>query len=257
MFDDTIGRSLRALRHRRGWRQRDLAERAGLARSVVSDLEAGRIGPHAVDALRACAGALGGLLRIDLGVPGGDVRRRLDADHAALQDRWAQWLTRLGWWVEVEVTFSRYGERGSIDLLAWHSATAALLVIEIMTRIINVQALLAGMDRKVRIAPFIARERGWRPLAVVPALFVLEGTSARRRIADHNALFDRFALRGHQALAWLRDPSVRAAPRGLLCLTKLPTARSGDRRRAGRQRIRPSGPTSRSGSEHPALKTPG
>ena len=145
-----------------------------------------------------------------------------------------------------EVTFSRYGERGSIDILAWHAATGTLLVIEIKTVIVDVQSLLAGLDRKVRNAPFIARERGWQPQAVVPVLIVLEGTTARRRIAEHPALFARFALRGRAGSAWLRNPVGGPAPRGILLMTKLPKARSDDRRRAGRQRIRTNAPVSRS-----------
>lgn len=246
MLDSVIGRCVRALRHRHGWRQRDVVARIGVARSVLSDLEAGRIGSHSVETLRSVVGALGGLLRIEVHLPGGDIRRLLDADHAAVQERWAQWLTRIGWSVGVEVTFSRYGERGSIDILAWHAATGTLLVIEIKTVIVDVQSLLAGLDRKVRNAPFIARERGWQPQAVVPVLIVLEGTTARRRIAEHPALFARFALRGRAGSAWLRNPVGGPAPRGILLMTKLPKARSDDRRRAGRQRIRTNAPVSRS-----------
>ncbi|MGQ0608604.1 MAG: helix-turn-helix domain-containing protein [Chloroflexota bacterium] len=60
MRDDVIGRGLRALRHRRGLRQRDLSGIAGVARSVIADFEAGRLGPHSVDALRRVADAGGG-----------------------------------------------------------------------------------------------------------------------------------------------------------------------------------------------------
>jgi hypothetical protein len=69
--------------------------------------------------------------------------------------------------------------------------------------------LLAGLDRKVRNAPFVARERGWQPRAVVPVLIVLEGTTARRRIAEHPALFARFALRGRAGASWLRHPLAK------------------------------------------------
>ncbi|MEO8510444.1 MAG: hypothetical protein ABI534_04300 [Chloroflexota bacterium] len=179
-------------------------------------------------------------------MPGGDVRRLLDAEHATLQNRWAQWLTRAGWMVGVEVTFSRYGERGSIDILVWHAASATLLVIEIKTVIVDVQALLSNLDRKARNAPFIARERGWQPRAVVPALIVLEGTTARRRVAEHAALFARLTVRGHAALSWLRAAGVPPVPGGILLMTKLPAARSGDLRRAGRQRIRMERSDSRS-----------
>jgi hypothetical protein len=170
-------------------------------------------------------------------VAGGDVRRLLDADHANLQALWKSRLEQHGWEVSAEATFNHFGERGSIDLLAWHAATSTLLVIEIKTVVVDVQDLLAGVDRKVRIGDVVARKRGWSPRAVVPGLMVAEGTSVRRRITDHASLFAPFSLRGRSAVAWLADP-VGPAPSGILCLTKLPNARPGDRRRAGRQRIR-------------------
>jgi hypothetical protein len=82
--------------------------------------------------------------------------------------------------------------------------------------------LLAGLDRKVRNAPFVARERGWQPRAVVPVLIVLEGTTARRRIAEHPALFARFALRGRAGASWLRHPLASPVPRGIWLMAKLP-----------------------------------
>ena len=193
---------------------------------------------HSVAALLRVAEVLGGALRIDLLVPGGDVHRLLDADHAQLQNGWKGLLDDFGWEVEAEVTFNHFGERGSIDLLAWHASGRLALVIEIKTAIIDVQALLAGLDRKVRIGRAIARERGWFPSVVVPVLIVAEGSTSRRRLAQHAALFTGLSLRGRQAQSWLRRPLAAAAPTGLLLLTKLSEGHRGDRRRAGRQRVR-------------------
>lgn len=246
VLHESIGRGLRALRHRRNLRQRDASALAGIARSVLADLEAGRLASHAVEALTQAAEALGGSIRIDLVVPGGDLRRLLDADHAAIQAEWKQMLERSGWLVDAELTFNHYGERGSIDLFAWHPATRTLLVIEIKTVIVDIQDLLAGIDRKARIGRSLATERGWRPTAVVPMLLVAEGSTARRRITEHASLFSRFALRGRAAVAWLRQPEAASVPTGVLCITKLSQARSDDRRRAGRQRIRQVGVATRS-----------
>jgi hypothetical protein len=177
-------------------------------------------------------------LDIELRVPGGDAARLLDADHARVQSAWAAVLRENGWQVDVEVTFNHYGERGSIDLLAWHRDECILLVCEVKTTIVDAQALLAGIDRKVRVASVLARERGWRPSAVVPALIIREGSTARRRLADHAALFARYAVTGRAAMAWVRNPAGRTLPTGLLAFHELSDVRSGDRRRAGRQRIR-------------------
>lgn len=241
---DSIGRAIRALRHRRGMRQSDVARRSGVSRSVISELERGLVDAHTLMALSRTAQAVGAALRVDLVVPGGDVRRLLDADHARLQSAWAGMLTRFGWAVEAEVTFNHFGERGSIDLLAWHDDKRLLLVAEIKTVIVDVQDLLAGLDRKARIAGRLGAERGRHPVTVVPVLVVAEGTTARRRIADHAPLFRSFELRGRDALSWLRHPGPdpTPAPTGILCLSKLPTAASGDRRRAGRARVRPPAP---------------
>jgi hypothetical protein len=245
--DAQVGRVLRALRHRRGWRQADLAARAGVARSVISDFEAGNLGGHALEALRLVVAACGGMVLIELRIPGGDVSRLLDADHARVQSVWSEVLRRHGWHVSVEVTFNHYGERGSIDILAWHPGTRVLVVAEVKTVIVDAQALLAAIDRKTRVAPVLARRHGWRPAAVIPALLVREGATARRRVAEYTPLFARFNLAGRAARAWLRQPSSSSPlPSGLICFTQLSDARPGDRRRAGTQRVRISRQGSRS-----------
>jgi hypothetical protein len=86
-----------------------------------------------------------------------------------------------------ELTFSIYGERGSVDLVAWHPARRALLVIELKTAIVDVNELLMTFDRKRRLAPRIAREREWDPNVVGAWLIVMEGMTNRRRVAAHRA----------------------------------------------------------------------
>lgn len=150
---------------------------------------------------------------------------------------WKAALERFGWHVEAEVTFNHYGERGSIDLLAWHAVRRVLLVGEVKSTLVDVQALLASIDLKCRVPRVVAAERGWAPaMDPMPALLVAEGTTARRRTAEHAALFARFSLRGPAARRWLRAPATAAS--GLLSFAKLPPARLGDRRRGGRRRIR-------------------
>ena len=41
-----------------------------------------------------------------------------------------------------EVSFSIYGERGVIDILAWHPGRRALLIIELKTDIVDVNELV-------------------------------------------------------------------------------------------------------------------
>jgi len=61
-------------------------------------------------------------------------------------------------------------EFGSIDILAWHPSSGHLLVVEVKSVVADVQATLAGIDRKARVAAALARGRGWAPgpVAQVP-----------------------------------------------------------------------------------------
>ena len=46
------------------------------------------------------------------------------------------------WVVRPEVSFSIYGERGVIDVLAWHPARRAILVIELKTELVDINELM-------------------------------------------------------------------------------------------------------------------
>lgn len=179
-------------------------------------------------------------LDIDLRITGrwrgGELDRLLDAGHAALQDHVKRLLEQVGWLVRVEVTFSRYGERGSIDLLAFHPPSGILLVVEIKTVIADVQSLLRPLDIKARLAHTAAATFGWRPRAVVPCLVIAEESTSRRRVARHSALFGRFTLRGLAARSWLRAPTV--GPEGVLVFAAASPRTGKDARKAGRQRVR-------------------
>lgn len=215
MDDRRLGAALRALRIKRGWRQVDLAARARVAHATVSRLERG--GADAVDVgrVRAVAKALG--IGVDL-VPrwdGGDLSRLLDASHAALQEDVARLLrSTRGWVFAPEVSFSIYGERGMIDILAWHESSGALLVIELKSRLIDLQDLLGSVDRKVRLAERVVQDRGWRVHSTSAWVILIESTTNRRRVDDHAAVLrSAFPLAGTAMRRWLRQPGE--AVRGL------------------------------------------
>lgn len=202
------------------------------------DLEAGRLGGLKLDTIRAFVDVLGARLSLSVISGAGDPRLLVDAGHAFLEERWKQRLERWTWLVRVEVSFNHYGERGRIDLVAYHPGTRILLVIEVKTVLWDVQATLGALDVKVRIARFVARDLGWQPDAIVPAIVFASGTTVRRRLAEHATLFAGFDLRGRAAISWLRAPA--ATPQGMILLTDLPYVAVGDRRRAGRRRVRVS-----------------
>ncbi len=117
-------------------------------------------------------------------------------------------LRDAGWLAEPEVTFQIGGERGAIDILAWHPSTGNLLVVEVKSVVPDIQATLAGVDRKARLGPMIGRERGWTPRSVSRLLILPHDRTARRRLADFQVTFEHaFPARTIEIRRWLRDPS--------------------------------------------------
>ena len=139
--------------------------------------------------LGAVAKALGARLRVQLFADGENLDRLLDADHAEIVETVTTLLAGRGWEVVPEATFSVYGERGSIDILAFHPPTGALLVVEVKSVVPDVQATLGGIDRKARLATQIARQRGWQVRSVSRWLVIADTTAARSRIERHAATF--------------------------------------------------------------------
>jgi transcriptional regulator with XRE-family HTH domain len=171
--DRRFGQLVRALRRRLGWRQVDLAERAGVSQQTVSEIERGHLRDKAVGTVRATVGALDARAEFQLLWRGGAADRLLDRIHAALVERVVAVMRELGWEVLAEVSFSHYGERGSIDVLAWKAALRAVVIGEIKSDITSVEETNRRLDVKERVVPIVVRERlGWTPL-VVGTLLVL------------------------------------------------------------------------------------
>jgi transcriptional regulator with XRE-family HTH domain len=189
MDADRLGLQVRALRRRRGWTQEGLATQAGISQSAVSRIERGNGDQLTPVVLGAVAKALGARLKVQLFADGENLDRLLDADHAAIVEAVTGLLARHGWDVVPEATFSIYGERGSIDILAFQPSTGSLLVIEVKSVVPDVQATLGGIDRKARLATQIAQQRGWQVRSVSRWLAIADTTAARSRIERHAATF--------------------------------------------------------------------
>ena len=224
MDDLAVGLVFRAARVRRHWRQDDLAAAAGVSRATVSKLERGQLANVQFGTLRSVGAALGIRVTTELRGPGAELDRALGAHHSAMHEEVARQFSTLPDWVTVpEVTFSIWGERGAIDILAWHAPTRSPLVIELKTELVDVQDTVGTLDRKVRLAARVARERGWDPLTVSTWLLVAESPTNRRRVDAHRAMLrSRLPANGRQLARWLRRPAdsvaamsfLSGAPRG-------------------------------------------
>jgi transcriptional regulator with XRE-family HTH domain len=207
--DVAIGNTLRVIRVRRQLRQADVARRAGVRRETVSRLERGGLGRLRVDEYRAIAAALAVRTDIRLRWQGAELDRVVNAAHADLHASVAHYIRELGAWLwHPEVSFSIYGERGVMDILAWHPATRSLLIIELKTEIADPQALAATMDRRMRLGREIARRFGWVPVTVSCWVVVAEGSTNRRHRSRHRTILDRaFPTDGRRMRSWLRRPT--------------------------------------------------
>ncbi|MEX2548323.1 MAG: helix-turn-helix domain-containing protein [Chloroflexota bacterium] len=224
-----LGSVCRALRIKKQWRQADLAARARVSRAAVSRLERAQIGDLGVDTIVRIIEALGGRIDFMVRWQGGELDRLLNARHSALHEAVAREFRRSGDWVIApEVSFAIRGERGVIDILAWHVATRTLLVIELKTEIVDINELMGTIDRKRRLAATIARERGWFPTTVAVWVVVADSVMNRRRVRSHaTTLRAAFPSDGRAVTGWLRHPD-----RELRCLSfwsnaHQPNAKSG------------------------------
>jgi transcriptional regulator with XRE-family HTH domain len=231
-----IGRGLRAVRIRLQLRHVDVAERANVPRDVVARVERGDLDRVRVGQLRAMAAALRADLDLVLRWNGTEIDRLVNAGHSAMHELVVRMLRAAGWEVVPERSFSIWGERGVIDILAWHAATRSVLVVELKTEIVEVQRLIGTVDRYRRLAPAIVEDLGWEPVQVAVWVAVAESSTNRRRLAEHaTVLRAAFPSDGRTVPGWLHNPT---GP--LRALSFLPDARVADRiaSRSSRRRVR-------------------
>jgi len=76
------------------------------------------------------------------------------------------------------------------------------------TDIVDVNDLVGGVHKKRRIAPTVARERGWDPATVSVWVIVAASRTNRARIAAHGGMLRAaFPIDGRRIKRWLRDPT--------------------------------------------------
>jgi transcriptional regulator with XRE-family HTH domain len=213
-----FGLSMRALRRRRGWTQEHLSRLVGVSRQVIGRIERGHADEVTARTLAAVATKLGATVNLRVLWHGEGLDRLLDAVHADLTDSMLGLLDVTGWLTATEVTFNVRGERGSIDILAFHADTGTLLVIEIKSVVPDLQSMLGTLDRKARLAREIAKERGWNVRTIARLLVLPDDRTARRRVDRHRAIFDvAFPARTAAVRRWLAAPAGPFA--GIMFLT--------------------------------------
>jgi transcriptional regulator with XRE-family HTH domain len=209
MDDIRIGRILRSLRRRRGWTQSQLAELVDLSQQAISLIERGHSSTLAAGTLRRVFGALDARWEPVVSWRGGALDRLLDEDHSRLVATTASRLRERGWAIKIEVTYSSFGERGSIDVLAARASFGAVLSVEVKTEITTVEATLRKIDEKDRLVRrLICRDRFRFEPTSVGRLLVLPGTDTSRRRLRASAVVLDAALpaRGATVGRWLTEP---------------------------------------------------
>ncbi|MEO8570698.1 MAG: helix-turn-helix transcriptional regulator [Chloroflexota bacterium] len=218
MDDQRSGAAFRAIRIRKRWRQVDLSVKSGVSRTIIGRIERGRLATVPLGTIRKVAAALDARFDTAVRWQGGDLGRLVNARHAAMHEAMAVLMAGLdGWVAEPEVSFSIYGERGVIDILAWHPVRRILLVIELKTELVDINDLMGSADRRRRLAASIARDRGWDPVAIGTWVVIAEGRTNRRAVARHEAVLRaKFPAAGQAMRRWLRNPSGRVDALGFL-----------------------------------------
>ncbi len=245
---------VQSLRLSRNLSQEDVADRAGVSRGTISRPEHGIVDCMTVGVMRAISGAMSMPSIVTLGWRAPELQGLRDRLHASMVEEVATTLGLVGWEVVSECSFNHFGERGSADLLAWRAASQALLIVETKTRLWDLQAMLAALDRKRRLLPgLMARDRGWQPRAVGVVLVLPEMSTHRHLVERHSATFGAaFPQRQVEVRNWLAQPLG-----DLRGLWFLPIAHQGDiGQRSRRLRAsKPGGggaPTSKGNQKRPA-----
>ena len=212
MQDLRVGRLIRAVRVRKGWRQDDLAARAGVSQATISRIERGHVEEMALGTIRAVSTALEISLDLQPRGRGADLDRLVNARHSALHEAVTRHLatTYPDWVLAPEVSFNIYGERGIIDIMLWHPARRALLIIELKTELVDPGELLATMDIRRRLAARIVADRGWRPTTVSTWVIVARSRTNERRLSTYRSM-----LRSAFPIGRARDQVLVARPSGV------------------------------------------
>lgn len=203
-------------------------------------MERGGLGHCSLSTVRQLLLALEARLEVDIRWRGGEVDRVADARHAALVAAVARVAAAAGWTVQQELTYSVYGERGSVDLVGLDRARRAVVAFEVKTELTSWEETQRRFDAKVRLLPAVLYERlGWRPTSVSQVIVFQESMTNRRRVALlGRAVRDAYPAGGREVRRWMVAPVGSISGVWFLSLSR---GRTGSERGRGSHRIRRAG----------------
>lgn len=197
---------------------------------MISRIERGHLERVQLGTILAVARALDVQVTLSARSRGADLDRLVSGRHSGLHESVARWFADElpDWTLDPEVSFSIFGERGVIDILAWHPGHRALVIIELKTDIVDVNELIGQMDRRRRLAREIVEARGWEPLTVSTWVIVANGRTNRARLAAHRELLrNAFPVDGRSMPGWLHRPDRAVAALSLWERVEAGTASGG------------------------------
>lgn len=203
-----VAATVRRARRGRRWTQRRLAAEAGVAQSMVSDIERLRLPDLPFRTAIRVLTSLDIEVALGLHPPRTTASPQRDRAHARCVAYVARRLERRGWRVltEVEVRGPRW--LGFIDLIAYHPGEHVLLVIEVKTEIRDVGELDRQLGSYERAAWAASKEHGWHPRAITGIALVLATDENDRRLLENRRYFERsFQVRAKALLELVEDPS--------------------------------------------------
>jgi hypothetical protein len=101
--------------------------------------------------------------------------------------------------------------------------------------------MIGVVDRKKRLAPQIASDRGWSPEIVATLVVVADGATNRRRVSQNASLLRAaFPSDGRAARKWLRAPAGTFAG---IAFSSFSTGTTASGKLSGHKRVRASAPS--------------
>lgn len=160
-----LGVELRESRRRRGWTQRDLAQRAGVSHSTVWRIETGRGAGVTLDSVQRTGVALGRAFQWSLATD--ILREPPDAGHLAVQELLLRLGRATGYHGSFELALKSADPSHSIDVRLRSDSHRRLLVEEAWNTLGDIGAGKRSFDRKLAATDALAIAVGHgRPYAV-------------------------------------------------------------------------------------------